>query len=68
MGFFYPFLRYIPTLIGIVDRFCKYNARYQVTIRNNLPDGMKAPYEALLVACDVFMAAVATVTGEGHDH
>lgn len=57
----FPFLRFIPTLIAIVDRFCKYNARYQVQIRRNLPDALKEPYDAMMVACDVFMAAVAAL-------
>lgn len=60
---FTGWLRYIPTMIGIVDRFCKYNARYQQQIRRNLPAQLHPAYDSLLVACDAFMAAVAAFTG-----
>lgn len=47
---------YLPTLLAILNKFCIYCARWNATIRRNLPEEALPAYDALLLACDVFLA------------
>ena len=49
---------YIPTLVRILQRFCVYAQRYRDTILANLSGDAKTAFQALMVACDVFLDAV----------
>lgn len=53
---------FIPTLIFIVMRICRYTTRYDVQLRKNLPEAALPAYDALRTACDGFIA-IATALG-----
>lgn len=49
---------YLPMLIYIVTRICKYTARYDVQIRHHLTEPQLNAYNVLRTACDAFVAIV----------
>lgn len=52
---------FIPTLVKIVHAVCFYTAKYDSQIRQHLPEGAIAPYNALRSACAVFTEAVGAI-------
>lgn len=51
---------YLPMLVFIVTRICKYTARYDSQIRHHLTEGQLPAYNALRTACDAFVAIMGT--------
>lgn len=49
---------YVPTLRAIVRTLCVYATRYQDTIRANLAGAALLAFDALVIACNEFMAAI----------
>lgn len=49
---------YIPTLIGFVTLVCRYTNRYNLIIREFMPEAALPAYEALVAACHAFLLAV----------
>lgn len=54
---------YIPTLVHILHRCCVYIARYRAVIVTFLPEGGDAKLDAIIAACEAFMAIVPDNTG-----
>jgi len=52
------FKTYIPTLVMILHKTCVYIARYRAIIVTFLPEGGEAKLNAIVVACEAFMAIV----------
>jgi hypothetical protein len=48
---------YIPTLLKILERVCKFVARYQTQIDAHLTDSQSALLQNVVTACNVFVAA-----------
>ena len=49
---------YIPTLLKILERVCKFVARYQSQINQHLSAPQQAQLQTVVTACNVFVAAV----------
>lgn len=49
---------YVPTLVWLLHRVCVYIARYRSVIVEYLPEGGSAALDAVLLACEAFMALV----------
>lgn len=49
---------YIPTLVRILRRACIYISNYRNTIISFLPEGGAAALDAIVLACDAFIALV----------
>lgn len=48
---------YIPTLLKILERVCKFVARYQSQINEHLSSPQQALLQNVVTACNVFVAA-----------
>ena len=49
---------YIPTLLRILERVCKFIARYQSQINEHLTAPQQALLNNVTTACNVFVAAI----------
>lgn len=49
---------YIPFLVNLLRRVCVYITKYKSTLVTFLPEGGEAALDAIVLACDVFMALV----------
>lgn len=47
---------YLPTLARILHRVCIYIVQYRNVMVDHLPDGGAAALDAIVVACEAFMA------------
>jgi len=48
---------YLSQLVALVYAVCKYITKHQVVIRSQLADGSLTAFDALVVACNAFMAS-----------
>lgn len=48
---------YIPTLLKILERVCKFVARYQSQINEHLTTPQQTLLQNVVTACNVFVAA-----------
>lgn len=49
---------YIPFLVALLRRACVYITKYKTVLVRYLPEGGEAALDAIVLACDVFMALV----------
>jgi len=49
---------YLPTLLFILNKVCKYILRYNVQIKANLPSNAAPAVDAVVTACQVLGAIV----------
>lgn len=52
------FKTFIPTLVALLHKVCVYIARYRAIIVTFLPEGGEAKLNAIVLACEAFMAIV----------
>lgn len=45
---------YVPQLLAILQRICKYIVRYNVQIKAHIPDAAKPKLDAIVDACNDF--------------
>lgn len=55
---------YIPTLVFILQRACRYIGKYRSVIIEFLPEGGAAALDAIVLACEVFLALAPDNTGD----
>lgn len=48
---------YIPTLLRVLERVCKFVARYQSQINAHLTSPQQALLQNVVTACNIFVAA-----------
>lgn len=48
---------YIPTLLKILERVCKFIARYQTQLNGHLTEPQQALLQNVVTACNIFVAA-----------
>lgn len=49
---------YLPTIVHLLHKLCVYIARYRMAIIQYLPEGGEAKLDAIVLACEAFMAIV----------
>lgn len=49
---------YLPTLVFILRRACKYISKYRDTMIDFLPTGGQAALDAVVLACEAFIILV----------
>lgn len=49
---------YLPTLLKILERVCKFVARYQSQINQHLTSPQQVMLANVVTACNVFVAAI----------
>jgi len=49
---------FLPTLVHMLHMMCVYIARYRKVIISYLPEGGEAKLDAIVTACEIFMAIV----------
>lgn len=55
---------FIPTLLFILHRLCRYMTRYDSQLRKNIPTAALPAYDAVRTACDAFLAVMAAIGNE----
>lgn len=56
---------YLPTLVMLVTTICRYTTRYNLIIREFIPEEAIPAYEALVAACTAFLGAVGQLPSGG---
>lgn len=54
---------FIPALVHLLHKVCVYIARYRMVIETFLPEDGAAKLNAIIAACEAFMAIVPDNTG-----
>lgn len=52
---------YLPTLLRILERVCKYIIQYRTQIISHLPEGGAAALDGVITACNVLTALIGVI-------